>query len=317
MAKFASSCLELMATTTATLELSLGPGTADLALRVGMHSGPTIAGVLRGEKARFQLFGDTVNTASRMESSSQPNKIQVSQKTAELIVETNRGHWLTARKDLVNAKGKGLLQTYWLNPRKARTGSVVSSVEDLASSNGDMEEQDTETMPFSSAAEFSNDKLLRLINWNVELFEEMLKPIVQRRMESLGGSLSNIMPVEEQILANGASPRDKIVPSVRMPGFKVDTVNQVDLGPEVTSQLRNYITSIANLYNSANAFHNFEHASHVIMSTLKLLQRASTNMKLDPLTKFAICFSALIHDLDHSGVSNGQLVKEEVREPLI
>jgi class 3 adenylate cyclase len=61
MAKFASSCLDEMTIITKKLELSLGPGTADLALRVGLHSGPTIAGVLRGEKARFQLFGDTVS----------------------------------------------------------------------------------------------------------------------------------------------------------------------------------------------------------------------------------------------------------------
>jgi class 3 adenylate cyclase len=61
MAKFASTCVEEMSMITEKLELSLGPGTADLALRLGLHSGPTIAGVLRGEKARFQLFGDTVS----------------------------------------------------------------------------------------------------------------------------------------------------------------------------------------------------------------------------------------------------------------
>jgi class 3 adenylate cyclase len=60
MAKFASSCLDEMTVITQRLELSLGPGTTDLALRLGLHSGPTVAGVLRGEKARFQLFGDTV-----------------------------------------------------------------------------------------------------------------------------------------------------------------------------------------------------------------------------------------------------------------
>jgi class 3 adenylate cyclase len=61
MAKFASICIDEMTIITKRLELLLGPGTADLALRLGLHSGPTIAGVLRGEKARFQLFGDTVS----------------------------------------------------------------------------------------------------------------------------------------------------------------------------------------------------------------------------------------------------------------
>ena len=43
------------------LEVELGPDTGDLGLRVGLHSGQTTAGVLRGDRARFQLFGDTVN----------------------------------------------------------------------------------------------------------------------------------------------------------------------------------------------------------------------------------------------------------------
>ena len=71
MGRFAFECLKVMKSKTRELEMTLGPGTADLNLRIGLHSGPTIAGVLRGEKARFQLFGDTVNTAARMVSRSE------------------------------------------------------------------------------------------------------------------------------------------------------------------------------------------------------------------------------------------------------
>jgi class 3 adenylate cyclase len=63
MVKFARECLGGMSKYTRQLEGKLGPDTSELALRVGLHSGPVTAGVLRGEKARFQLFGDTVNTS--------------------------------------------------------------------------------------------------------------------------------------------------------------------------------------------------------------------------------------------------------------
>jgi class 3 adenylate cyclase len=51
-----------------------------------MHSGPVTGGVLRGERARFQLFGDTMNTAARMEQTSMKDKIQMSQATADCLV---------------------------------------------------------------------------------------------------------------------------------------------------------------------------------------------------------------------------------------
>jgi class 3 adenylate cyclase len=56
-------------------------------------------------------FGDTVNTASRMESTGVTNKIQVSQATADLLIAAGLEVWLTPREDLVFAKGKGELQT--------------------------------------------------------------------------------------------------------------------------------------------------------------------------------------------------------------
>lgn len=93
---------------------TLGPDTASLRLRVGIHSGQVTAGVLRGDRARFQLFGDTVNTASRMESCGSPNRIQVSSATAEQLRKAGKGIWLESREDLIEAKGKGSLQTYFV-----------------------------------------------------------------------------------------------------------------------------------------------------------------------------------------------------------
>ena len=66
MAKFANDCLRKLDEISRSLADSLGPDTADLQLRVGLHSGSVTGGVLRGQKARFQLFGDAMNTASRM-----------------------------------------------------------------------------------------------------------------------------------------------------------------------------------------------------------------------------------------------------------
>lgn len=88
--------------------------TDDLGIRIGIHSGPVTAGVLRGDTPRFDLFGDTINTAARIESTGKPNCIHLSEQTAQLIIQGGMGDWLIPREDGVKAKGKGELKTYWL-----------------------------------------------------------------------------------------------------------------------------------------------------------------------------------------------------------
>lgn len=134
MARFATDIITKMNRLTADLAESLGEGTTDLALRVGLHSGPVTAGVLRGQKSRFQLFGDTVNTASRMESNGVPGRIHISSETATELTRHGKSGWLTERPDKITAKGKGEMTTFWVNTRTGRS-SAASRLTDEGDQN--------------------------------------------------------------------------------------------------------------------------------------------------------------------------------------
>ncbi|CAB9530159.1 Receptor-type guanylate cyclase gcy [Seminavis robusta] len=326
MARFAQECLNKFNVLVKKLEVSLGPDTADLAMRFGIHSGPVTAGVLRGERSRFQLFGDTVNTTACIESTCRRNAIQVSEATAKLLMAANKGHWLTKREDVVNAKGKIGLVTYWLAVRR-RGGGGSSVVSDSEANVYAIEDELKETT-----------KQSRLIDWATDLLVGHLKAIVARN-QAIGQQTSKKTPtLAKQTRVPGETSLDEVVEVIEMPTFEAShageaDISQVKIPEKVIAQLNRCVASIAATYRT-NPFHNFEHACHVTMAVDKFMKRIvapdlrttgveqsqsvsamlheyTHGITSDPLLLFAIVFSALIHDADHRGVSNTQLMKED------
>ena len=82
----------------------------ELGIRIGIHSGPVVAGVIGKNKFAYDLWGSTVNMASRMESTGTKNKIQISEKTYNIV----KGSFKFKIRENVDVKGIGLTDTYYV-----------------------------------------------------------------------------------------------------------------------------------------------------------------------------------------------------------
>jgi hypothetical protein len=183
----------------------------------------------------------------------------------------------------------------------------------------------------------------RLVEWTTDLLQSLLQKVVVKRNANFKLRAGVDIPIECAGDSCIVQFVEEVTEVIEMPSFDeriAGDPNAIDMGPAARSQLRDYVGLIASLYRN-NAFHNFEHACHVAMSASKLLKRiiapddvdyksvsgrksrkilsreiheSTFGISSDPLMQFAAVFSALIHDVDHTGLTNKQLVKED--DPL-
>lgn len=186
------------------------------------------------------------------------------------------------REEKVEAKGKGALETFFLKQnynRQPGTNGNDNSESSSARSDGHLHDPEATSDP-----NVFSEKTNRLIDWNVETLVRLLKQLVGRRKAI---SQSRTPTIASAVVTNFSKsvyfPQHsdylkEVKEIITFPEFdgKVDNmkvnVDDVKLPPLVHEQLRTYVSCIAGMYQD-NHFHNFDHASHVLMSVTSTYDR--------------------------------------------
>ena len=187
------------------------------------------------------------------------NKIQISQSTFDLLVAAGKENWTRPRSDQVQAKGKGVLKTYWLDPKGKSPGSTANS-----SDSGQSDTVD----PLMLAADVPgvNRKRLvkqeRLVTWIVDMLHGYIHKLVTLRKTQE----SNLFKATSVSFNNTEdhTPLEEVAEVIYLPRFDKKNFEEITLGTrqqqaavsaDVLDDLREYVSAIAASYLE-NPFHN-------------------------------------------------------------
>jgi hypothetical protein len=185
-----------------------------------------------------------------MESTGFPNCIQISKATADLLIAAGKQAWLKPRTDMINAKGKGLMQTYFLEISRN-----VANSSNGGSSNADLSVPDdtlVEQPGLCSNIQIST-KNARLVDWIAETLIVCLKEIAVSRSYVNQRSKRHLLS-EAFIETNiSSSVLDEVKEIVTLPSACMREGNKlnsktVDVDPIVGQQLRHYLSKISLMY---------------------------------------------------------------------
>lgn len=143
-------------------------GMEKLSLKIGLNTGNVISGVVGSQKPQFALFGDTVNTASRMMSTGEVNHVHVSAETYEFLRNDDRFHW---EQRQIWAKGKGYMTTYLLNHERRNHEAAVVHRHSSVREGSRLDLDSLDELPIQPL-DFSNSRF-----WNLKMPMPSLQPM--------------------------------------------------------------------------------------------------------------------------------------------
>jgi len=194
-----------------------------------------------------------------MESTGVRGKIQISQTTADLLISSGKVNWLSKREDAVCAKGKGVMETYFVSVHAVRRASgfsagtfdssVGTSISDESSERNDEVESDR--------SKFQSTKTGRLIEWCADIMQNFLRQIVARRdtFGSAYGNGADLTDEEIRKLYAGERVLGDAKEIITLPVFqkidhsKMEDPRNIVLDPIVVNELREFLTAVVERYN--------------------------------------------------------------------